>query len=697
MKKLNKQSINIILSLLVAIMCFFSPLNLQYNNHSNASAKKQDTTLTAKNYDALQEAHYSIFINNPTYSFVYESNIYFIDSYDNNLKIFNAKTNEFYSNYLNLKNYGEIVDVTYFDGYIFAITKESSNFNLLKINLDLQNFSANLFSFESDVYEFNNLYTKLSVSKIGSNFYAIITPEYSEKVNFNYPLICRLDLDNNEIVNILEVQFDENIKTKLKTNLYKILLTVSNNSDDYLHLIFIRKNGIVSTNIPTSSIENENSITITDTNFERLLDSSNYDENIYKNIDISNANLYISNNDKYLLISYDATKQDNAIYSYTKIYKLDISLFGSGSIFNILATYEHTLTNYLQVCDNFLTYPSNQSITYIEISGFDSEITFLSNEISNPNLTVNYYTESNFIYAKTNKNCQILSNPWSAQGIIDLDKNTDIIIVGDGFIKSQNLAIEDYKYCLYTNKNKNYLGYISVQNYELKENIPIESLSSNLCRVVSKTALYSLPTKVLDDNIANIKTKIIATILDNSTVEILDLLGNYKSNDSIFIKVKVDNSQIGYIETNQIKNKIDMNHYIVCNASIKLDGAKIYKEASIESIFIIELSKGTRIKVIGPRDKTTGMTEITYQDEYGNVYTGFVNSDYVENDGWTTTQIICAILIAVNIGIMIVIFIFIRNRKRYASQKNEEFDLLEQQINSSLQEDISNNSNQKFE
>lgn len=659
------------------------------NNNVNEDTKLQNSFEKSQN-----DIQYSIFINNPTFSFVYNSNVYFIDSYDKNLKVFNTLTNEFYSKYVNLSDFGEIIDVTYVDGFIFAFVKKSENLNILKIDLNITNLNASLIFESTSPFSVNIKYSKISASKINDEIYLTLTPNYNNGLNLSHPLICKINTNENLISNTLQVILDENIQAKIKSSLSKIILA-SSNSSDYLNLIFVRDSGLISANIESISINSGSSLTLSDTNFERQIDSSNFDTNIYKSISVEHSNIYYLNNEKYLFLTYKATKKDDSILSYTKIYKLNISLFGTGSFFNVLYTFENPVTEFLTLSENYISYPSNQDINYIEFNDLDSEITKSAHKISNPNLLVKFFNEEDFVYAKTNKNIDLLSNPWNDSGIINMPNDSNIIIVGKGFVESQNLELEDYKYALFTSNNKNYLGYINVDNFTVKDEVSLDTLNSKVCKVVAKTALYSLPTKVLGDNITtSLKSSIIATISDNSRVEILDLLCDYKSNNSIFIKVKVNNEKVGYIETNQIQKRLDVTHYIVCNASIKLDGAKLYESESTDSEVIIELNKGTRIKITGAKNKKTGMTGVTFQDEYGNTFAGFIQSDYISSDGWSTMQIIGAILIAVNIAILILVVLYLKRRKEQANKKYAKNDFPELAQSSN---DNQPNSNNKFE
>ena len=80
----------------------------------------------------------------------------------------------------------------------------------------------------------------------------------------------------------------------------------------------------------------------------------------------------------------------------------------------------------------------------------------------------------------------------------------------------------------------------------------------------------------------------------------------------------------------------------------------------------------------GKRDTKTGFTFIRYNDEYGNELTGYIATDYIESNSWTTMQIIGCILIAINVGLLILILIFKKNHigkdgQRYQNSKKPNY------------------------
>ena len=155
---------------------------------------------------------------------------------------------------------------------------------------------------------------------------------------------------------------------------------------------------------------------------------------------------------------------------------------------------------------------------------------------------------------------------------------------------------------------------------------------------------------------------IIQTITDNSRIKILDVLCGYESDGAVMLKVQVNESAIGYIEKVVIIDPNDKVNFIITNASIKEDNTIVYFEPNKNSEVWGSLKKDYRIRINGARDTKSGFTSISFNDEYGNKFSGYIITDAIGADSWSALQIVGLILIAINIGLLILI---LRFRKQY--------------------------------
>jgi len=109
------------------------------------------------------------------------------------------------------------------------------------------------------------------------------------------------------------------------------------------------------------------------------------------------------------------------------------------------------------------------------------------------------------------------------------------------------------------------------------------------------------------------------------------------------------------------------------NATIKNDGTTVYLSPSVDStVLSFKLDAGKNVRINGKRNTKTGFTSITFNDEYGNEYSGYIETDYIKSDSWSTLQIVGCVLIAINIGLLILILIYRNKHLGNRGQKIEK-------------------------
>ena len=252
--------------------------------------------------------------------------------------------------------------------------------------------------------------------------------------------------------------------------------------------------------------------------------------------------------------------------------------------------------------------------------------------------------------------------------------STDVICIGFGVIETSKTTVKDFYYCLYTFNGMNSKGYIFADNLTEKPQITgtedgYNSINPQF-RVVANTNLYSLPTKVTGDLITDeLTSTIVIQIKNNSVVKLLDYVCGYTTENGKFIKVQVNDNEIGYIDISKIITPNETTDFVITNAKIKTNNTNVYLEESSSSVIIYTLDKGYNIRIDGAKNTKTGYTKITFNDEYGNEFTGYIMTDSLSSDNWSTLQIIGCILIAINIGLLVLILKFKNDRIGKAGQK----------------------------
>ena len=602
-------------------------------------------------------AEESIFLRSPTYSTYYDSKIYTLDSYDNFLKTYNTTTSSFETEYLSLENYN-VVDAQYIENFLFVLALYESHPVLLKIDIltkELTTLSSTLLSTH---------HTKIFVDKAtldSSELFMItltnevneedVTPViiFANQTDFELNFKCKITFDSTQS-SVLSVQ----------NGLYKTFATAS--SDSEIRLMFVHGSSVSFTHISLATAKTETAQISSITPLYDALD------NTIEEISISSVNIITLSEKTHLAVTFLEQNGQNKLQNI-HLYSFNIgdgtnTYFEKKSYISV-SNSPHVLTN-----NEYLIYPEGQTIHYDKLSINQGSYSTEGDSISNPLLEVAYFEDSNFVYKKAYMSTPVLNNPWDAEPVTTIPAGSDLVQIGTGSVASNGYQIEDYAYCLYTANNKNYIGYVKIEDIRDKQPIDVSEYKySPTVTVFAGTKLYTLPTKVISNTPINgIYPAVIKEIEANLKVQIVNTLCEYTANNSTLVKVKVG-SDIGYIDCSSIISPQSRVDFLTTNAIIKCDGTKVYSSANTDSAIDDVLNKNKTVQIIGKRNAENGFTYIMYNDEYGNVLDGYVKTDNVETVTWTTLQIIGCVLIAINLGLLILILVF-KKRKIGSTGQN---------------------------
>jgi hypothetical protein len=606
--------------------------------------------------------NYSIFINSPTYSVTFNDKLYFIDNFDKLLKVYDLNENKFLTSVLSLQDYDNIVDATFNNGNLFILGEKDSSSVVLIV--DLENMTSKTITDE----KLNASYSKISSTIVGSesekNYAISLTPE--EITADITPLVLLVSCETHELSQICNINFDASEFADIKSNLFKFFVLNSTSSENKVNIVFFYESRVAYSQLTLDSLKNNEIITAV------TLISSTQLENSSADVSERNINMMTIEENSYFLITYLKTQDEN-VSSYSKLYKYN---FDDGTTTGLSYVYDLESANndYILTSENQVIYPTeSQTIKIVKISIDESQrFMRVTSSVSNPSITVSYYGEDDFKYLKTTQSTPLYASPWDLTPILVVENEQDLICIGYGYIGDENSVIQDFKYCLYTFEGVNYKGYANAQNLAEKETISLEDYDYKIFKVVPNTNLYSLPTKVVGDKITNqLTSEIKLQIKDNSRVEVIDVICAYTTQKSTMLKVKVNDSEIGYIERSSIINPSEKVDFVITNSSIKNDNTKVYLESNSESSVIYTLNEGYRIRINGTRNTKSGFTSITFNDEYGNEWTGYIATDIIAADSWSTLQIVGSILIAINIGLLILIIKF---RNDFIGKNGQKYD-----------------------
>lgn len=601
-------------------------------------------------------SNHSMFIHSPTYSVLYNKDIYFIDDYDKLLKKYISNDEKFDTNYIDLNSIGTISTVSNLDNLIFIISSKSSNLYLNIVNLSN-------FELEKQIL-LENLsvdYNQISICLSNSKYLISLTPANYE----SQPYIITLNSSSLEIENKCELILDDSI---LQT-LFKVIIinsTGTTNNEIYLSLIYNDEISFFGTQLSSITTLESFELDLTKNSLSEKLDTTN------SNISYASANTIYINDKTLFLITYtenNSTLTGTELSSSSKLYEFEIDVSDNNKYFDSKLSIQTHSQNYILTSDSCLIYPliENQQICCTKIAYNSSTARYSDTTLSpitNPSVEIKYYNESNFEYMTVNKITNILSTPWesvssSTYKIDPTNSAKDIVVIGYGEISSENLIVSDYKYCLFTSNDKNIKGFVKCEDLSAKPKINVSEYEYKVFKVQPNTNLYSFPTTITNNQITpTLSSTIVHEIEENSRVELIDTICRYNCNEKIMLKVKVNNQYYGYIEYDKIIKPSDKLNFVITNASIKDDNTIIYLKSNSTSQIICTLEKGYRVRINGSRNTNSGFTSVTFNDEFGNEFSGYILTDSISSDSWTNLQIIGCILIAINIGLLILIIRF---------------------------------------
>lgn len=626
--------------------------------------RKNSSSLTTFAVDGgePQEINMSIFIRKPTYSCLVDDKIFFIDDHDKILKVYNTINFYFEEQYLDVSNY-EIKDVEVLnDSFYLIVSSGESKNKIIQIKLaefDGENYNTSLEVVEFD-HEFDSVYDKLFVQNITFDDDSYLLVSLTPSEDSTAPLMIVYN-EQNEATDITISFGTEQEAVSIQNNLIKMFTLQDENGKLYILFAYNIDDGARISHVSVETYEGLINYNSTKINTGITILTSDLLKNL-REASVYDVNFMTFDSESHIVVTYE---EDDAYWvGFTPNILLEQGEF------DIVGKHECRNAKYMSIYNDVMSYSDEQELYYSTISHDPdgqpgSLIQSSLVKVSNPDCEITFFEEEKFVYKKTTTSTKLLSRPWDFDEVVTIDANQDLIYIGTIQIKRvaraiNSIQIEDYDYCLYTHGGKNYLGYVKNSDLIQKEKVEIkDSKYTEIVTVWPNTTIYSLPTNIVGSVITNdLTSQKVGEIVENSKVKIIDLLCDYTSNGVKFVKVMVNDKTVGYIDASRIYSPKDKVDFVITNATIEHDDTKVYLSADESSVVTHILSKGKQVRIDGKRDTKSGFTKITFNDEYGNEFTGYISSDYVKADSWSTLQIIGSILIAVNIGLLVLILVY---------------------------------------
>ena len=279
----------------------------------------------------------------------------------------------------------------------------------------------------------------------------------------------------------------------------------------------------------------------------------------------------------------------------------------------------------------------------------DSEV------ISNPEITVNYLSNRDISFHEIVSNeARMVEFPYSTQALVTLPRQTKLIMIGKGFIETTTgqTEIQGYDYFMATVSGTNYYGFIEIDDtFELEVD---QNPADKYVYIRGGAKIYKYPSRTIDT-----KNTLTETLDSGKRFEIFSDISNYSystgGSNCSFVQVILEGGETGYIESTYVQNDAPIL-YVQTNAKI-LRTTNVYKDADTSSTVITSLSETKRVRMLENRTGNKHFTKIAFNDEIGNYYEGYILSENVKADSWSTLQIIGFVLVTLSILLLAIILI----------------------------------------
>jgi len=626
MKKLLKKLTISIVALVVMLTSTICTVMVLGVNPSSTSLSFYNSELMSSTADLRSgEIDDSIFFVDLSLVRVSGNFIYAYDNADSTIKIIDKRTNT-YKTINNHYRFYNLEELIIYNDIIMMFDGTEKIFKCINAN------TFEEVSFDQTLLTTLNETKFIKQIKINSEDYLLFCPANPISGSFE---LAKLTENQNElsVSNISTFKIDESwTASDILTSYNHILVTQT--PSNMLFIMIITDSKIYSFSVDPQNISSEPYRTITTVSgLENVSDIQNIAQ---VSIDESNA-LALVADQKISLYNLDS---ENA--SLSEISDKTINLNS-----NFIVSDSHSDQSVLALISN-----ETQSLKIIDFSN-QSEPFYYESNVENEEITPYLYSAQQFKYYEITKDTPILALPYSKEGIILAKEDSQIVIIGEGKYSDQT-SIIGWQYCMYSENNQNYYGYVlSIDITELES----VDYSKHYVTVLGYTKLYSMPSKIADTTL----NQELKSIVSNSRLEVISALCDYNSLDTEYLLVKVNGDTIGFIDRSRVLTSASIEDRIIPNATVKQDNSEIFTTNDDSKEVILTLNKGDRVKVIGKRDTVTNYTQVTFNDSDGNEYTGYIYTYNLESDSWSMLQIIGMFLVALNV-IILIIMIILKNK-----------------------------------
>jgi hypothetical protein len=267
--------------------------------------------------------------------------------------------------------------------------------------------------------------------------------------------------------------------------------------------------------------------------------------------------------------------------------------------------------------------------------------------------------DSENIIRTTLTDCAIYSSPLETETIINLSAGAKVIVT-----KYDIQSTKGISYCYYEDaiSKKLYKGYIFKSNLSspLTYYAPPASVGTLF---LNSANLYELPSIYSNKVLENMSKGTELTLLNFT---------HYESGDGKWYKVTAPSGETGYVLASTVSvrgfipdgQRPQYNGEIVAHKGAV--AAQVYQKidgqfVKTENEFLLV---GTKIEVVEPFDSSEKFTQVIFYDEELGACTAWVETIYVDYNGFSMVQVVAIALIVVTVILLGVLLIRIYQKRR---------------------------------
>ena len=311
-----------------------------------------------------------------------------------------------------------------------------------------------------------------------------------------------------------------------------------------------------------------------------------------------------------------------------------------------------------------LSSKQDQMVLFTTISENQSGITLSTpTYATNPDISLQYLDQRyiSFHEVVSNTNVELKASPYAKTSVIEIVPGSRLVHIANGYMSYDGVArqkVNGYEYFLITINGVNYYGFLEIDKVS---EIDITQSTARYVYARPRSKVYKYPTRTPDTT--NI---VIGEIDKTQRLELVNDVTVYSytvgSNQEVvrFYQVEV-NGNVGYIETTQVDIYPEII-YVQTNAVVLRTSAiyDIYNEEKTEAV-ICSLSEAKRVRIIENRSGHEKYTKICFNDVDGNYYEGYILSENIKADSWTTLQLIGFTLVIFSV-ILLGVILIVKNK-----------------------------------